>query len=224
MGGTWHPGHHRAAHRHPGYVLTLRIRADDHADVISYQAHLQDKREGADGDGLQCPLRLYELHRHTWATVVTRGRTWVGTLRVVECFSRTFDPGLAPASNPEPSRQSVGYVGASDGWADFTANGRMTFLCVSATDTAALSEIATDGLSARCIRLSRGRRRLAGGGRAHSTVRANVAGVHRPLAVFHQSARTSPGDPLLRGPVPLSDLCDGAAVDGGPYGGGRHCR
>ncbi len=42
-------------------------------------------------------------------------------------FARHGRSSLVLASDPEPVRQSVGYVGVSDGWQDFAANGRMTW-------------------------------------------------------------------------------------------------
>ncbi len=42
-------------------------------------------------------------------------------------FARKGEAALALASEPGPARQSVGYVGRSDGWQDFATNGRMTW-------------------------------------------------------------------------------------------------
>ena len=42
-------------------------------------------------------------------------------------FAEDAPYALALASEPPPVRQSVGYVGRSDGWQDFAANGRMTW-------------------------------------------------------------------------------------------------
>ena len=42
-------------------------------------------------------------------------------------FAQDGPWALAMASDPAPLRQGVGYVGASDGWQDFAANGRMTW-------------------------------------------------------------------------------------------------
>ena len=42
-------------------------------------------------------------------------------------FAQNSPWPLALASDPPPLRQSVGYVGASDGWQDFAAHGRMAW-------------------------------------------------------------------------------------------------
>ena len=42
-------------------------------------------------------------------------------------FAQRGESALAFASDPAPARLSVGYVGASDGWQDFDAHGRMTW-------------------------------------------------------------------------------------------------
>ena len=51
-----------ATHRHERYTLTLRICADDHADVIHIEARLADERDPSDPRVRQVhPLRLYPL-------------------------------------------------------------------------------------------------------------------------------------------------------------------
>ena len=50
-----------AVHRHPRYELTLRICADDHADVVRIEARLEDRRDPADPERAAHPLRLYPL-------------------------------------------------------------------------------------------------------------------------------------------------------------------
>ena len=42
-------------------------------------------------------------------------------------FARNGAAALALASDPGPVRQSVGYVGMSDGWQDFATHGRMAW-------------------------------------------------------------------------------------------------
>jgi glucoamylase len=113
-------------HTHPRYVLTLRICTDDHADVIRIEARLDDRRDPADPMRAKHPLRLYPLLApHPDGA---QGRAWTGVFRGRPMiFAQHGSSTVALASDPEPLRQSVGYVGASDGWQDFSANGRMTW-------------------------------------------------------------------------------------------------
>lgn len=65
-----------AVHRHPRYVLSLRICADDYSDVVPIEASLEDPRDRSDPARTSHPLRLYpllaphlgfsSLHNHAW--------------------------------------------------------------------------------------------------------------------------------------------------------------
>ncbi len=62
-------------------------------------------------------------------------------------FAQNGPWALALASDPVPLRQGVGYVGASDGWQDFAANGRMTWTYgqTGPGNVAGTTEIVLDG-------------------------------------------------------------------------------
>ncbi len=117
-----------AIHRHPTYQLTLRICADDHADVVRIEATLEDRRPAADSARVLHPLRLYALLAPHLGFSGTRNWAWTGSYKGRPMLFAEDEPyALALASEPPPVRQSVGFVGRSDGWQDFTANGRMTW-------------------------------------------------------------------------------------------------
>ncbi len=129
-----------AVHRHPRYELTLRICADDHADVVRIEARLRDLRGPADPSGLAGPvdpddlprdadpLRLYPLLAPHLGFGGQDNRAWTGAYKGRPMlFAQRGTSALALASEPAPVRRSVGYVGASDGWQDFATNGRMTW-------------------------------------------------------------------------------------------------
>jgi glucoamylase len=65
-------------------------------------------------------------------------------------FAQNGGAALALASDPGPVRQSVGYVGASDGWQDFATNGRMawTYGITEAGNVAGMTELVlADGVA-----------------------------------------------------------------------------
>ena len=134
-------------HHHPRYVLRLRICADDHADVVRIEASLEDRREPDDPDRALHPLRLYPLLAPHLGLTGRSNRAWVGSYKGHRMlFAQHEEATLALASDPHPARQSVGYVGASDGWQDFAAHRRMTWT-YSATDdgnVAGMSELILD--------------------------------------------------------------------------------
>jgi glucoamylase len=137
-----------AVHTHPGYELTLRICADDHADVIRIEARLEDRRDPADPARSAHPLRLYPLIAPHLGTDGASGRAWIGNHKGrTMLFARDGPSTLALASDPAPLRQSVGFVGTSDGWQDFSTNGRMTWIYGSADagNVAGMTELALDG-------------------------------------------------------------------------------
>ena len=70
-----------ATHRHPRYTLTLRICADDHADVIHVEARLDDPRDAADPGRLAHPLRLYPLLAPHLGFSGLHNSAWAGTYK-----------------------------------------------------------------------------------------------------------------------------------------------
>ena len=136
-----------AVHTHPRYRLTLRICADDHADVIRIEARLEDLRDRDDPARTAHPLRLYPLVAPHLGFSGLHGRAWVGTHKGRPMLFAQDGPwALALASDPAPVRQGVGYVGASDGWHDFATNGRMTwtYARTGAGNVAGMTELALD--------------------------------------------------------------------------------
>ncbi len=117
-----------ATHRHERYTLTLRICSDDHSDVVHMEVRLEDPRDPADPERVAHALRLYPLIAPHLGRSGLHNRAWAGAYKGRPMlFAQEDDATLALASDPGPARQSVGYVGASDGWQDFAANGRMTW-------------------------------------------------------------------------------------------------
>src|SRR5450756_812420 len=138
-------------HSHPRYTLTLRICADDHADVIHVEARLEDPRDVSDSGRLEHPLRLYPLLAPHLGFSGLHNSAWTGTYKGrAMLFAQTGGAALALASDPGPVRQSVGYVGASDGWQDFATNGRMawTYGITEAGNVAGMTELVlADGVA-----------------------------------------------------------------------------
>lgn len=117
-----------AVHRHPRYVLTLRICADDHADVVRIEAVLEDPRPAGDPARVANPLRLYPLLAPHLGFSGLDNRAWTGTYKGRPMlFAQRGRSSLVLAADPAPARLGVGYVGASDGWQDFASNGAMTW-------------------------------------------------------------------------------------------------
>ena len=115
-------------HRHARYVLTLRICADDHADVVRIEARLTDTRDPSDPARASHPLRLYPLLAPHLGFSGLDNRAWCGTYKGRPMlFAQHQSSTLVLACDPDPERQGVGYVGTSDGWTDFAAHGRMTW-------------------------------------------------------------------------------------------------
>jgi glucoamylase len=115
-----------AVHRHQRYELRLRICADDDGDVIRIEATLTDPRDENDPDRAARPLRLYPLLAPHLGFSGLHNRAWIGTYKGHQMlFAHHGRSSLVLTSDPEPTRQNVGYVGVSDGWQDFAANGRM---------------------------------------------------------------------------------------------------
>jgi glucoamylase len=136
-----------AVHRHARYVLTLRICADGHADVVRIEARLEDLRTSPGRDRPSHPLRLYPLLAPHLGFSGLHNRAWVGTYKGRPVlFAQNGGSNLALASDPAPVRESVGYVGMSDGWQDFAANGRMswTYDATDAGNVAGMLEVVPD--------------------------------------------------------------------------------
>lgn len=115
-------------HHHASYELSLRFCVDNHADVVRIEADLADRRRVIDGVGPKAPLRLYALLAPHLGFSGVGNRAWVGRYKGrVMLFAQRGESALAFASDPAPTRLSVGYVGASDGWQDFNTHGRMTW-------------------------------------------------------------------------------------------------
>ena len=132
-------------HDHERYRLTLRVCADDHADVVRIEAHLEDRRPAA--DRAAGGLRLYPLLAPHLGFSGNDGRAWSADYKGQPMlFARRDEWSLALASDPAPVRQAVGYVGTSDGWQDFQANGRMdwTYSEAAGGNVAAMSELVLD--------------------------------------------------------------------------------
>jgi glucoamylase len=122
-----------AVHRHERYVLSLRICADDHADVVRIEARLDDRRPADDPTRAAHPLRLHPLLAPHLGFSGLDNRAWTGTYKGRPMlFAQRGGASLALASEPASQRQAVGFVGVSDGWQDFAANGRMTWTWDSA--------------------------------------------------------------------------------------------
>ncbi len=110
-------------HTHPRYRLRLRVTPDPRRDVLLIECRLE-------GDGA---LGLYVL------VAPHLGATGYGNVALVERYrARTvlcaqqgpFGMALAAVDEHQADafgRASVGYVGSSDGWQDFSRNGAMTW-------------------------------------------------------------------------------------------------
>jgi len=137
-----------AVHRHERYVLALRICADGNSDVVRVEARLEDRRGGSEAFRRSNPLRIYPLLAPHLGFSGLRNRAWVGTYKGRRLlFAQNDGSNLTLASDPEPTRQSVGYVGVSDGWQDFAANDRMawTYASTGAGNVAGMLEVVPDG-------------------------------------------------------------------------------
>jgi glucoamylase len=133
-----------AVHRHERYVLSLRMCTDVQADVVRIEARLEDRRLPSDPARRSHPLRLYPLLAPHLGFSGRHNRAWTGTYKGRSLlFGQNEDANLVLASDPPAVRQSVGYVGASDGWQDFAANGRMawTYGSTGAGNVAGMLEI-----------------------------------------------------------------------------------
>jgi glucoamylase len=111
----------KVVHRHARFTLTLRITPDPQRDVLLIEAKL-------DGEAALRPYVLLAPHlggtghdNHAWADRY-RGR------RVLWAEQGPFGLALAAVDSRQRDgfdRISAGFVGASDGWQDFSHNGAM---------------------------------------------------------------------------------------------------
>ncbi len=104
-----------ATHAHPRYTLTLRICADDHADVIHVEARLDDQRDAADPARLAHPLRLYPLLAPHLGFSGLHNSAWTGTYKGRADALRSKRRGrprarLGPGPGP-PERGLRGHLG-----------------------------------------------------------------------------------------------------------------
>jgi glucoamylase len=111
------------AHQHQRYQLRLRITPDPRRDVLVIECRLDGKGE----------LGLYVL------VAPHLGATGYDNIAMVERYGRRrvllaeqgpFGMALAAADEHQADafgRASTGYVGTSDGWQDFAANGAMSW-------------------------------------------------------------------------------------------------
>lgn len=115
-------------HRHPRFTLTLRICPDAARDVLLIDVAL----EGESG------LAVYVLLAPHLGGSGRDNRAWVATYRGEQVLWAEQGPfGLAlaaktPVGGDALNAGSAGYVGASDGWQDFQANGCMAWRFASA--------------------------------------------------------------------------------------------
>jgi len=108
-------------HRHDRFTLRLRVCPDPRRDVLLLEVEL----EGESG------LRPYLLLAPRLGASGALNHAWVGThrgRRVLWAEQGPFALALLASTVGRAqavSRASVGYVGVSDGWQDFSANGAM---------------------------------------------------------------------------------------------------
>ena len=99
-------------HKGPGFELTLEVLCDDLRDCVLLRHRLQ-------GEG----FRLYALLAPRLGAQGRSNTAWVDS----ELYSQHEGHALCLAASGGFSKSSAGYVGTSDGWQDFAANGRMSW-------------------------------------------------------------------------------------------------
>jgi glucoamylase len=99
-------------HEGPGYTLVLQITLDPVRDVVLIRYKLTGKS-----------ARLYALLAPHLGNSGYHNNIEVKE----ELFAWREGEALCLACDPGFSRASAGFVGASDGWRDFTSNGRLTW-------------------------------------------------------------------------------------------------
>jgi glucoamylase len=108
-------------HRHPRFVLSLRVSPDPERDVLLIDLELEGDPDLRPYVLLAPRLGGSGLENCAWSAM-QRGR------RVLWAEQGPFGLALSAATpdfGDAYGRTSVGYVGASDLWQDFSANGRM---------------------------------------------------------------------------------------------------
>ncbi len=111
----------RIVHRHQRFTLTLRVAPDPLRDALLVEVHLEGDETlrpyallaphlGGTGHGNRAAVDRYRGRKVLWAEQGPFGLT----LAAVD-----------PAQHDAWGRAGAGYVGVSDGWQDFAANGAM---------------------------------------------------------------------------------------------------
>lgn len=139
-------------HWGPGFELTLEIVCDDLRDCLLIRYRLE-------GEG----FRAYPLLAPRLGAQGRLNAAWVDR----ELYSEFGDSALCLAAIGGFAKGSAGYVGASDGWQDFHANGRMAWTHARAAEgnVALMGELAqsegvlalafaADAVGARTLALS----------------------------------------------------------------------
>ncbi len=152
---------------HPRFRLSVRMCASTVRDVLVLEADLRSR------DGSR--LSLYPLiapHLGRTGTDNT-ARVIVGPLGPAVVAERA-PYALALVASPAPSRASVGYVGASDGWQDFARNGAMTWCHARAErgNVAGMLELPAEGPVTMA---------LGFGGRVEQAVAVAAAALQEPF-------------------------------------------
>ena len=110
-------------HRHERFELTLRITPDPQRDVLLIELALR-------GDDALKPYVLLAPHLGGtgWGNIAAADKHY--GRKVLWAEQGAYALALAAANQTQGdalARQSAGYVGFSDGWQDFAANGAMTW-------------------------------------------------------------------------------------------------
>ena len=129
-------------HRHERFELTLRIIPDPRRDVLLIELVLR-----GDADLKPYVLLAPHLGGTGWDNIATVGKHY--GRRVLWAEQGPFALGLAAVDDAQDDalrRQSAGYVGFSDGWQDFSANGAMawTYERAGPGNVALLGELARE--------------------------------------------------------------------------------
>ena len=141
-------------HRHERFELTLRIAPDPRRDVLLIEVALQ-----GDADLKPYVLLAPHLGGTGWDNVAATGMYY--GRKVLWAEQGPFGLALAAADGAQGEalgRCSAGYVGFSDGWQDFNANGSMLWTHERAGpgNVALLGELAREGVVALGFGPSRG--------------------------------------------------------------------
>lgn len=148
---------YRITHRHARFVLSLRIVADPHRDVIVVETQL----DAADTMRLYALLAPHLRERADTVASIRRHGAWHALC--AQSGGEIASALLAADERGEDAWQaaSCGYVGTSDGWQDFAQHGRLEWAYSSAGpgNVALIGELAARGR----VRLALGFERSAEG-------------------------------------------------------------